>query len=332
MKIDIVSPPFEITGGILAKVAEISELVGSISSHANLEAKPHLRKNNRIKSIYSSLAIEANSLSLDAVRDVINGHSVIGPAREILEVKNANRAYGEIGNFNPLSLKELKRMHGVMTESLVGESGRFRSGGEGVYDGSRLVFMAPPPELVPGHMENLFAWLKSVGQTVHPLVSSTVFHYEFVFIHPFADGNGRMARLWQTALLAKWRPIFQYLPIESQIQKFQDGYYESIDRCNREGKSTSFIDFMLGRISEALSETKGQVSAMTGDLSEYVKRLLAAMEYDVPYTANALLEKLGLKSKEMLRKNYLDPALAMDLISRTIPNRPTSRNQRYVRK
>ena len=325
-------PPFSITEVMLSRVAEISELVGGIVAFSSFETKPHLRKNNRIKSIHSSLAIEANSLSLDAVRDVINGHEVIGQQREIREVQNAYRAYDELERIDPFDIRELKRVHGIMTEGLVRESGVFRSGGEGVYDGGKLIFMAPPPERVPGHIENLFGWLKQVRGSLSALIYSCVFHYEFVFIHPFADGNGRMARLWQTALLSDWRKVFRYLPIESRIHEYQSGYYEAIDRCTKEGESTQFIEFMLWRIAETLKEAAAQVSSAESQLSEYVKRLLAVMEYDVSYTASALLGKLALKSREMLRKNYLDPAIAADLVTMTIPGKPTSRNQRYVRR
>ena len=325
-------PPFKITEAMLAKVATISELVGRIAPYEGLEARPHLRKNNRIRSIHSSLAIEANSLSLEAVRDVINGNEVVGPAREIQEVKNAYRAYEALEDLDPYSVDELKRVHGLMTEGLVGESGVFRAGGEGVFDGERLVFMAPPPEMVPRHIENLFSWLKGTRETLHPLIASSVFHYEFVFIHPFADGNGRMARLWQTALLAKWRGVFRYVPIESHVHRYQDGYYAAIDACNKAGESTVFVEFMLERIAETLEDVAGQVSTKSAALSEAVKHLLEVMDYDVPYTAAVLLEKLGLKSKEMLRKNYLDPALAANLVVMTEPGKPTSRNQRYIRK
>ena len=323
---------------MLSRVSEISERLGKIVAYSNLETKPHLRKNNRIKSIHSSLAIEANSLSLDAVRDVINGHEVVGPVREIREVQNAYRAYGEMERIDPFKVSELKRIHGIMTEGLVRESGLFRSVGEGVFDGEKLIFMAPPPEMVDGHIENLFGWLnqvrgKNTGKASLPaLIYSSVFHYEFVFIHPFADGNGRMARLWQTALLADWRKVFRYLPLESHIHKYQSGYYEAIDRCNKEGESTIFVEFMLQQIAATLKEAEGQVSAPDSILPESVKRLLTVMEYDVPYTAVTLLQKLGLRSKEMLRKNYLDPAIEANLVTMTIPEKPTSRNQRYLRR
>ena len=324
-------PPFTITNEILAYVSSISEKVGRISAISNLESKPHLRRNNRIKSIYSSLKIEANSLSLGQVRDVINGKMVLGEQKEIQEVKNAYAAYERFSEIQPFSIKSLKLFHGIMTKYVVEESGDFRRGEEGVFNGDECIFMAPPAQFVPQLMDDLFAWMKEEKNNVHPLIMSSVFHYEFVFIHPFADGNGRMARLWHTAMLAKWKPVFEYIPIESQIEKFQNKYYEAIARCYVVGESTLFIEFMLSQIDKILDEVSAQVSADNEQLSEYLKRLLEVMEYDVPYTSNTLMNKLGLKSKEGFRRNYLRPAIDMNLIRMTIPDKPNSRNQRYVR-
>lgn len=166
---------------------------------------------------------------------------------------------------------------------------------------------------------------------MHPLILASVFHYEFVIIHPFSDGNGRMARLWHTAILAAWRPIFEFIPIESQIEKFQEGYYDAIAKCHIDGASTMFIEFMLTQISTVLDEILNTVGSSSDNLSEYVKKLLSVMEYDTPYTANAILDLLGLKSKETLRKNYLGPAIENGLIKMTLPDKPNSRNQRYIR-
>ena len=160
---------------------------------------------------------------------------------------------------------------------------------------------------------------------------SSVFHYEFVFIHPFSDGNGRMARLWHTAILSKWKPIFEYIPIESQIEKFQDDYYDAIAKCHVHGEATVFIEFMLSQIDRILDDVSAQVSEENEKLSEGIKRLLEVMEYDIPYTSKALMEKLGLKSREGFRRNYLHPAIEMNLIRMTIPDKPNSRNQRYIK-
>lgn len=324
-------PPFTITNEILAYVSSISEKVGRISAISNLESKPHLRRNNRIKSIHSSLKIEANSLSLGQVRDVINGKMVLGEQKEIQEVKNAYAAYERFSEIEPFSIKNLKLFHGIMTKYVVEESGDFRRDEEGVFNGEECIFMAPPAQFVPQLMDDLFTWMKEEKNSVHPLIMSSVFHYEFVFIHPFADGNGRMARLWHTAMLAKWKPVFEYIPIESQIEKFQNEYYEAIARCHVKGESTLFIEFMLSQIDKILDDVSAQVREDNEQLSEYLKRLLEVMEYDVPYTSNTLMDKLGLKSKEGFRRNYLRPAIDMNLIRMTIPDKPNSRNQRYVR-
>ncbi|MBQ6863003.1 MAG: Fic family protein [Clostridia bacterium] len=325
-------PPYQITDKILTLVALISEKIGSISQRSNLDAKPHLRKNNKIKSIHSSLAIEANSLTLGEVKDVINGKTVLGAEKEIQEVKNAYAAYDEIANLDVYSLQELQRLHGIMTKYLTDVSGSFRLGEEGVFSDGKCIFMAPPAKLVPSLMEDLFAWMQRSQGIVHPLILAAVFHYEFVFIHPFTDGNGRMARLWHTAILAKWQPIFEFIPIESQIEKFQNGYYDAIAKCHTHGNSTVFIEFMLEQINTVLDEISIAVTAPGSNVSEYVSRLLSVMEYDTPYSSNELLSLLGLKSKEALRKNYLNPAIRDNLICMTEPDKPKSRNQRYIKK
>ena len=324
-------PPFTITNHILSYVASISEKIGQITSLSNLEAKPHLRKNNRIKSIHSSLKIEANSLSLNQVRDVINGKLVLGEQKEIQEVKNAYAAYEQISEINPYSIKDLKEFHAIMTKYIVEESGDFRHGEEGVFNGEQCIFMAPPAQFVPQLMDELFDWMKNAKDNVHPLILSCVFYYEFVFIHPFADGNGRMARLWHTAILSRWKEIFEYIPLESQIEKFQEDYYDVIAKCHVSGESTIFIEFMLSQIDKILDELSVQLRENNEQISEYVKKLLGVMEYDIPYTSKALMEKLGLKSKEGFRRNYLRPALDIGVICMTIPDKPNSRNQRYIK-
>ena len=324
-------PPYEITDKILSLVSDISEKIGRITESTNLDSKPHLRRNNKIKSIHSSLAIEANSLSLDEVRDVINGKTVVGKQKEIQEVKNAYEAYEQIGKLDIYSLKDFKFLHGIMTKYLVEESGKFRKGEEGVFNGDRCIFMAPSARLVPELMQKLFDWMNESKDKVHPLILSAVFHYEFVFIHPFSDGNGRMARLWHTAILSKWKTVFEYIPIESQIEKFQEEYYEAISRCHVAGESTIFIEFMLLQIDKILGDISVQINEKNEYLPESVQKLLEVMEYDVPYTSNDLMEKMGLKAKEGFRRNYLHPAIEMNLIQMTLPDKPNSRNQRYVR-
>lgn len=325
-------PPFTITNQILMYVSSISEKIGRITATSRLEARPHLRRNNRIKSIHSSLKIEANSLSLNQVRDVINGKMVLGEQKEIQEVKNAYDAYEHILEIDPYNIRQLKKYHGIMTKYLAEESGEFRSGEEGVFQGEQCIFMAPPARFVAQLIDELFLWMKEEKDELHPLIMSCVFHYEFVFIHPFSDGNGRMARLWHTAMLSKWKPVFAYIPIESQIEKFQNGYYEAISRCHAAGESTIFIEFMLAQIDKVLDDIVTQISEENGYLPETVQKLIDVMDYGVPYTSNILMERLNLKSREGFRRNYLHPAIEMNMIQMTIPDKPRSRNQRYVRK
>lgn len=326
------TPPFNITNKMLTLVSNISEKLGKISVTSNMQTKLHLRKNNRIKSIHSSLKIEANSLDPSQVRDVINGKPVLGEKKEIQEVKNAYNAYEKITEIDPFNINELKCMHSIMTKYLLNEAGEFRKGEEGVFSGDKCIFMAPPARMVPELMENLFCWLSFAKGEVHPLIMSAVFHYEFVFIHPFSDGNGRMARLWHSAFLAKWNPMFEYIPIESQIEKFQDEYYNAIATCHTEGSSNTFIVFILEQIDKILDEFTEQISASAENISEYVKKLLDVMEYDVPYTLSSIMELLGLRSKETMRRHYIHPALKLDLIQMTIPDKPQSRNQRYIKR
>lgn len=325
-------PPFTITNRMATLISSISEKVGLLTAGDRLQAKPHLRRNNRIKSIHSSLKIEANSLSLGQVRDVINGKTVLGKQREILEVKNAYAAYELCSEIDPYNIKDLMRLHAVMTNRLLEDSGTFRRGEEGVFQGDKCIFMAPPARLVPQLMETLFTWMNREKNDVHPLILSSVFHYEFVFIHPFSDGNGRMARLWHTALLSKWKPIFEFIPLESQIETFQNEYYDAIAKCHVDGESTVFIEFMLLKIKQVLEDVTAQTDEEETLVSEQVKKLLAVMEAGVPYSSNALMERLNLKSKEGFRRNYLRPAIDLKLIRMSIPEKPQSKNQRYVKR
>lgn len=325
-------PPYSITEKMLNLVSSISTKLGKIEVYHNLDNKPHLRRNNRIQSVHSSLKIEANSLTIGQTKDIIDGRMVLGPKQEIQEVKNAYKAYELIGKVNPYSVDDLKKVQGIMEYLLKDDSGRFRNGNEGVFNGEECIFMAPSPQLVPELIQDLFEWMKINRKIVHPLIMGAIFHYEFVFIHPFSDGNGRTARLWHTILLNEWNPIFAYIPLESQIEKFQNDYYTAISKCHVNGNSDVFIEFMLERIDDILDEVSEQVRKSANDVSEYVKRMLKVMEFEVPYTTLSLMELLGLKSRETFRKNYMDPALSMGVVERTIPEKPNSKNQRYIKR
>lgn len=324
-------PPYEISNKMIEFVALIMEKVGKMDNFTKLNRMPILRRNNRINSIHSSLAIEANSLTINQVNDVINGKLVIGPQKEIQEVKNAYNAYEKIKEINPYSIKDLKKIHGIMTFLTVDESGEFRKGNEGVFDGDKCIFMAPKPEFVPSLISQLFNWMKKSREKVHPLILSSIFHYEFLFIHPFSDGNGRMARLWQNILLSQWKEVFEYVPIESQIKKYQDKYYKVINNCNKNGNSNEFIEFMLQMINEVLEELLETIDKEISHISIYVNKLLDVMDYNIPISSNEIMEKLGIKSKETLRANYIDPAIENGLIKMTLPDKPTSKNQMYYK-
>ena len=324
-------PPFAITNTMLVLISDIMKKIGQLDNYKDLNKMPILRRNNRIRSIHSSLAIEANSLSLNQVKDIINGKLVIGPQKEIQEVKNAYKAYDMIKDINPYSINDLKKIHGIMTYLTVDESGDFRSGDEGVFDGDKCIFVAPKPEMVDTLMSQLFTWMKNNENKIHPLILSSVFNYEFVFIHPFSDGNGRMVRLWQNVILSKWEEIFEYVPIETEIKEYQEDYYSSIQRCNLSGESTLFIEFMLKMINEALTKLVESTKKSSNYTSIYVKKLLDIMDENIPMTSNELLEKIGLKSKKSFRQNYLKPAIENGLIKMTNPDNPTSRNQRYYK-
>lgn len=245
-------PPYTITDKMLNLAATIMEKIGEANYFERLNRFPELRRKTRIKSIHSSLAIENNQLSLFQVEAVINGKAVIGEQKDIQEVKNAYKAYEKIDNINPYSIEDLKKIQGILTFAIEDDSGKFRNHGEAVYDGDVQIFMAPSHRMVPTLMDNLFSWMNEVKENVNPLILSSIFHYEFVFIHPFSDGNGRTARLWQTAILTHWKDLFKYIPIESIIRKHQEEYYTAIQNCNNAGNSNEFIEFMLKIIDEAV--------------------------------------------------------------------------------
>ena len=246
-------PPFEITEAALSDVMEISELVGKISSTQNLSTSPILRRQNRIRTIYSSLAIEQNTLSLEQVTAVLSGKRVLAPPKDIAEVKNAYEIYDHLAELNPYSIDDLLLAHRTMMQGLVHEAGEFRSRPVGVVDNQgNVLHFGTLPQYVPYLMEELVQWTESSPFPL--LIKSCVFHYEFEVIHPFADGNGRIGRLWHTLLLSKWNPLFAWLPIESIIHDHQVEYYAAINQSNAQGEGTAFIEFMLGIIKEALQE------------------------------------------------------------------------------
>ena len=248
------NPPFEITNTIIDLVAEIAELTGKLTSIHSLSANPTLRRTNRIRTIYGSLAIEQNTLSLEQVTAVLNGKNVLAPPKDIAEVKNAYEIYERLDELDPYSVDDLLTAHGIMTRGLVEESGYFRSHPVAVVDQQgNILHFGTLPDYVPGLTKDLLKGTKN--SEVHMLIRSCVFHYELEQIHPFADGNGRIGRLWHTLLLSKWNPAFAWLPVESMIHDNQRAYYDAINASNAAGSSTVFIEFMLSIIKASLIDT-----------------------------------------------------------------------------
>ena len=314
-------------------IAEISEQVGRITVLQEGAISTHLRRENRIRTIHSSLAIEHNSLSLEQVTAILDGKRVLGNPNEIKEVQNAYEAYELMLRLDPSSVDDLLKAHKLMMNGLVPENGKFRSGGVGVFDGEVLIHMAPSAEFVPEHIHNLFAWYKH--SELHPLIKSAVFHYEFEFIHPFADGNGRMGRMWHSLLLGKWKELFFWLPIEELIQSRQKEYYDALSAADKQADSAGFVELMLEIIRGSLKEvtvvdrsTDQDSDQVTDQDKSPVDRLLSVLGNDM-LSATEIMERLVLSHRPTFRKNYLNPALEQNLIERTIPDRPNSKNQKY---
>ena len=289
-------PPFEITPDISTVALEIAEMVGSLSSASDLAASPTLHRRLRIQTIHSSLAIEQNTLTEEQVTAVLEGKRVLGPPDDIREVENAKRAYDLMNELNPFSLDDLLRAHGTMMEGLAKDAGRFRSKNAGVYDERGvLVHAGTPATYVPGVMSDVFAWLK--GTEVPPLIASCVFHYEFEFVHPFSDGNGRTGRLWHTLLLARWRPVLAWLPVESMIRQRQGGYYAALNASNADGASTRFIAFMLRAIRDAIAPY-----CASADPSRRLRlAVMDAFEEDPHATVDDVAERIGASKRTVER-------------------------------
>jgi len=291
-------PPYTITPTILQRVAEIVELITRWSVSTDHALSPQLRRNNRIRTIQASLAIENNTLSIEQVTAVLDGKQVLGLPREIQEVKNAFGAYEQLPRWQPHSLADLLTAHGLLMAGLVDEAGSFRRGGVGIYnDQGALVHMAPPAERVSGQVADLLAWLASAP--VHPLIASCVFHYEFEFIHPFGDGNGRMGRLWQTLLLSQWQPMLAYLPVESVVRIRQTAYYQALAEADKLADSTPFIEFMLHALQDTMTEALMKPSEKTSEKTS--EKIVAALGQNNLLTIAELAKQIGVTSRSIER-------------------------------
>jgi Fic family protein len=323
-------PPLTLTNRMLALVSGISEQIGQLAAVDERLQTPQLRRGNRIRTIQASLAIENNTLSIEQVTAVLAGQRVLGLPREIQEVRNAFAAYEAMPEWQPSNRADLLRAHELLMGGLIDDCGQFRRAGVGVYRGDKLVHMAPPPSRVAQLIEDLLAWLGDSDW--HPLIISCVFHYEFEFIHPFADGNGRMGRLWQTLILSQWRPVLAYLPVEAVIREQQDAYYSALSAADQLAESTPFVEFMLQALSLALEEavlSESVTDPVTDLVSDPVGKLLSALHDNGPLKISDLMTEVGLAHKATFRANYLRPALAADLIEMTNPESPSSPAQKY---
>ena len=319
------TPPYTITDKTVNLISAITEIISQIIIRDNMSNNPRLRRENRIRTIHASLAIENNTLSLDQVTDIINGKRILGAPNEICEVKNAFEVYNKLLELNPYSVKDMLLANKILMNKLTKEAGTFRSGGVGVFAGEQLVHMAPSANQVPHLIKELVDWAKKAD--VHPLIKSSVFHYEFEFIHPFADGNGRMGRMWQTLLLYQWKPLFGWLPIETLIRERQEEYYNVLGDCDHSADSGKFIEFLLKAVYDTLTEI-ASTEQVTVQVTVQVESLLKRME-DREYSTKELMELLDLKHRPTFRENYLLPALVLGYVEMTIPDKPNSSKQKY---
>lgn len=315
------TPPYSMTPEILSLVERIGEAIGQAEA-ASPGMDFRLRRQARVRTVHGSVAIEGNALSEQQVSAILEGRRVVGPLRDVQEVRNAIAAYDLSDGWEPSSEDDLLAAHQVLMAGLLEAPGRYRTGQVGVLGPDEVHHIGPPAKRVPRLTAELLAWLG--GTREHPLIASSVFHYEFEFIHPFQDGNGRLGRLWQTLILTRWKPLFAHVPVESVVRARQSDYYEAIERSSGKGESTPFIRFMLEAILGAVREATPQE---TPQVTPQVKRLLQAMTGEM--SRREVLGALRLRDRKWLRQGYLRPALQAGLIQMTRPDAPSARNQRY---
>ena len=318
------APPYSVTPEIVSRVERVGEAIGR--AEVSREAQElRLRRINRIRTIRGSLAIEGNTLGEEQISAVLDGKPVIAPPREIREARNAFKAYDRYPEWNPASEADLLGAHEILMAGLLDAPGRYRRGPVVVAGPGEVHHVGPPADRVPHLMADLLAWVG--GTREHPLIASSVFHYEFEFIHPFADGNGRMGRLWQTLILTRWKPLFADVPVESLIHASQREYYDAIRDSSARGESTSFIVYMLGAILGALQESRQASPQEEPQATPQVRRLLSVL--DGAMSRREILLALGLRDRKSLRQRYLSPALELGYVEMTRPDAPSDRNQKY---
>lgn len=278
-------PPYDITSNIIKLISSISEKIGEINANYLNKPSTTLRKKNRIKTIHSSLKIEGNTLTEEQITALLENKRVIGPQKDIKEVLNAIEIYENLEKFNPYKEKSFLEAHASLMNNLVENAGKYRKQGVGIVKGSKVEHLAPPYENVPYLMKDLFQYLKKSEEI--ELIKSCVFHYEMEFIHPFLDGNGRMGRLWQTLILMRKYPVFEFIPFETLISKDQEKYYRALSESDKTGKSTKFIEYMLNVIDTSIS-----------DLLKYNNRTMNEKD--------RLEYFISLNKSEFTRKDYMD--------------------------
>jgi Fic family protein len=295
-------PPFTVSAKAVNLIAKISSQLERYAIRMEREDTLRLRRANRIKTIHSSLAIEGNTLSEGEVQAVLEGKKVVAPLKEIQEVKNAIKTYELYPKLNPFSIQDLLMAHDTMMAGLVDEAGLFRKGGVGVFDGDKPIHIAPQADRVRDLMSDLFGWLENADD--HLLIRSCVFHYEFEFIHPFSDGNGRIGRLWQSLILGRLNPIFEHLPVENMVYSNQQAYYQAINRSSDLGDSGPFIDFMLEVILDALIDHQGKSNAEIADekgLNYQHQRVLGYLRADRHISAARIAADLDMSPRQIER-------------------------------
>lgn len=318
-------PPYTVSSKIVSLVAEICEALGRMSALQSPQ-ELRLRRINRIRTVHGSLAIEGNTLTEEQISAIIDGKRVVAPLREIQEVRNAVKVYDRFMNWDAANDDDLLKAHEILMTGLLDAPGKYRTKAVGIMSGEKdIIHMAPPAGRVLSLMNDLFSWLRRTD--AHPLIASSVFHYELEFIHPFEDGNGRMGRLWQTLILTKWNPLFADIPVESMIYANQQAYYAALNKSTNQADCAPFIEFILENIMSAITsdQTSEQVSEQA---TEQVARLLQSMDNQA-YSGRELMTKLELNHRPTFLYSYLQPALKVGLIEMTVPDKPRAKNQKY---
>ena len=322
-------PPYTITEKAADYLAKIVEIVTRLEYGTGFKRDIRLHRKNRMRTIHSSLAIEGNSLTLGEVTAVIEGKVVAGKQTEIKEVKNAYEAYDKIMTFDPYDVKDFLKAHKLMTQGLVEEAGKFRSGDVGVFDGDVAVHIGARPQFVPDLIKDLLDWGRK--SDLHPVLKSAILHYEIETIHPFADGNGRMGWLWQTLLLAKWNEIFAWIPMESVMNQNRPEYYDALYYGQHSGDSSRFMEFTLSALLEVLQETNADLLAAE-QVTEQVDRAEKIIEFCAePKSREGIQLFVGIAHREHFRAKILKPLLDSGKLKMTIPDKPNSRNQKYIK-